>query len=401
MAQFSQREIVNLSTWITQGLANVGDIEANETAFDVWKSLTKNQQQEIVKRLDASTKLKIRRMEGATKIGLAEIKSTGDIQRANLSGQRQIALGAQRAESEASRQAATTQRVVVGARERTRGKLTEQRFAQRMKEREAGQAIRMQQQPIQEGLRLLSTINPAEPGAVGSIRRVKAEWSGQADQVRTALDDAASGVLATAKEHALRAANPYLQTLDSVAQKAGVLPEQTQRERIVTAAEDIADTTTRRASMERILREEADVLRARGIFMKTRGGPITPEATAKMLAAVPSGGGGGQALLSTAQEAGAAAGRERKLGRGLKAGGAGLAALALVPLLSRAFGGGQDDQQKQAMIQQMLMAQQGGGGADTSKTLIDVNRLLSILKNLQQLSGVAGTGQPQTVASLL
>jgi hypothetical protein len=70
-------------------------------------------------------------------------------------------------------------------------------------------------------------------------------------------------------------------------------------------------------------------------------------------------------------------------------------------IASKIFGGKDENQMTPEILQQLMLAQraqQGDGGGNTSKTLIDMQRLLGIIKTLKDASGMqqmAGQLQPQ------
>lgn len=89
-----------------------------------------------------------------------------------------------------------------------------------------------------------------------------------------------------------------------------------------------------------------------------------------------------------------------KMGGLTKAGLYGAGALGLIGTIA-ALSGKDKDAPPTALLMQLMQQQAQGaqdGGRDTSKTLIDVNRLLNVIKTISQFSNVS---QPQSASNLI
>ena len=88
--------------------------------------------------------------------------------------------------------------------------------------------------------------------------------------------------------------------------------------------------------------------------------------------------------------------REQKIGGGIGRGVAGLGAGILTSIIASKLFGGKESQNIDPSVQLALAQQLGGGGgqgggpAASSRALIDVSRLVTILKGIQQLGNLQG-----------
>ena len=230
-----------------------------------------------------------------------------------------------------------------------------------------------------------------QPTGRGGTQRAVRRLGGPAERIRPGLAQTAGGPLVLRAQGA-GVANPAVRQAMQAGQQQAIAAEQ-QRAAAAGLQERLAGQRTRigerlgRISIPGVIGQKpAESIPGVRVQLERMARATTPEGVSAA----------GKSAVRQAVQGRARGGAIRKYGRG------GAAGLLTALLASRIFSGkdteGISPEVQMALAQQLGGGQAAGGMPATSRTLIDIARLVTILKGLQGLAGAQGpVAQPRLI----